>query len=121
MASRISRRLRHRQRGLRPDTELGLPAGTLEKDHHPACHAPRDRRPIVTFDQGESQIDARADSGPGDERAVLHEKRIRVDLHLGVLASQCLAMRPMSGRAAVVEQAESRQYERACAHRRHAA
>src|SRR5215208_5276066 len=65
---------------------------------------------------GESEVDACADPGAGDEPTVLHEQRIRVNLDMGIGAGQLLAMSPMRGRTTAVEQSECGEHECTQAH-----
>jgi hypothetical protein len=91
--------------------ELRLTAGSADEDDQ----VPGDgqgRLPAEVFlDQGEGEVDTGRDPGRGVHVPVPDEDRVGVHGHPGVLPSQALAVRPVSGGPAGVEDPRRRQEE----------
>ncbi len=105
------------------DGELALPALPLEVHHQLPGH--RQSRPfaLVLRHQGEGQVQAGADAGPGPQSAPVgaDEDRVGVDRHLGMVGGELRGGRPVGGRRPPVQQAGGREDVGAHAHRGHPA
>jgi hypothetical protein len=84
---------------------LRLAAGALEEHDELPCDCERDVGAEVIFDERECEVDAGGDSGGGPHVAVADENRIWFHLNIGVRRGESVAVLPVCGRAAIVEQA----------------
>jgi hypothetical protein len=100
------------------DGELGLPARRLQEHHELAGDRARHLGPLVRLRRREREVDPGADPGRGDQLPVPDEDRVRFDVHIRMAAGQEADVPPVRRRAAVLEQPEPGQDERARAHRR---
>ena len=87
--------------------ELGLVARAAQEDDEVAGDGEGDVPAEVLLDQGEREVDARGDPGGRGDLSVAYEDRVRVDLDGRVVAGQLVAVRPVGGRPAAVEQPAS--------------
>ncbi|MNF75740.1 hypothetical protein D3C84_578200 [compost metagenome] len=76
----------------------------------------RDFATAISLDQGQSQIDPRADAGRRPHRLLLHEDRFLVEFDLGVHALEPLGHHPMGRGAPAIEQTGLGQQESTAAH-----
>src|SRR5690606_28415780 len=97
--------------------ELRLAARALEEDDQFARDVAGRVRAVVVLDEGQAQVDARADAGGGDEAPVPDVDRVRFDTHPRVAPGEAPGVPPVRGGPAAVEQPEVRQHEGAGAHR----
>ena len=105
---------RGRHRGL---DELGLAAVALGRHDQLAGQLAGDLGSVVLADDVQAQVDARRTAGRRQDVALVDVEHAGVDRHIRILAGQFVALRPVGGRPATVEQARLGQDERAGAQR----
>ena len=101
--------------------ELRLVPRPSQEEHQPAGDGERGLVAEVVLDEREREVDARGDSGGGEDVAVTNEDRVGFDLNSRMTARECLARGPVSGRAPAVEEPGGGEHEGAGADRRHPA
>ncbi|GAA3037694.1 hypothetical protein GCM10020000_14600 [Streptomyces olivoverticillatus] len=104
--------------GLRGElgAELPLVAGAAQEHHQAPGDGERGLAAEVLLHQGEREVDARGDPGRGGDPAVPHEDGFGVHPQRGIPLGEGLAVRPVGGDAAAVEQAGRGEREGAGAH-----
>ena len=100
------------------DAELRLVPRASQEEHQPAGDGERGLVAEVVLDEREREVDARGDSGGGEDVAVTNEDRVGFDPNSRMTARECLARGPVSGRAPAVEEPGGGEHEGAGADRR---
>lgn len=101
----LAQRLAPRGLGGELGAELGLVPRASQEHDEVAGDRQRGVAAVVLLDEREGEVDARGDAGRGRHVPVAYVDGVRVDLDGGVVAREAVAVRPVRGRPAAVEQA----------------